>query len=144
MIGPPLRPFSAALFAWWLIFALSAAQTGGPPSENVLRTEDDSIVRQSQEQEETVLYFPDYVDGGGWSVQLVLGNVDPEAPAEVRVDVHDPDGRPVLDLFDSDLTVETYSAGSKLSMLPAPVSSSTRTGANEVRLNTIIVLRQAC
>jgi len=36
-----------------------------PPAENDLRPPDDSIARQSQEQEETVLYFPDYVDGGG-------------------------------------------------------------------------------
>ena len=38
--------------------------------------------------EEKILYFPDYVDGGGWSVQLVLSNVDPEAAAEVQVDVY--------------------------------------------------------
>ena len=36
MIHPLLRPFSASLFAWWLIFVLSPTQTGGPPAETVL------------------------------------------------------------------------------------------------------------
>ena len=92
---------------------LSPPQTGGPPSEHGRRT-DDSIAPQAQEPGETILYFPDYVDGGGWSVQLVLSNVDPEAAAEVQVDVYDPDGQPVLDLFDSDLTLEIPSLGSRV------------------------------
>ena len=114
MIDPLLRLFSAPLFAWWLIFVLSPLQTGGPPAENVLRPPDDSIARQSQEQEETVLYFPDYVEGGGWSVQLVLSNVDPDIGAEVRIEVYDPDGQPVLDLFDSELTLEIPALGSRV------------------------------
>ena len=114
MIDPLLRHFSASLFAWWLIFVLSPMQTGDPPVENVLRPPDDSSAQQSKEQEETVLYFPDYVDGGGWSVQLVLSNVDPDIGAEVRIEVYDPDGQPVLDLFDSDLTLEIPALGSRV------------------------------
>ena len=60
------------------------------------------------------LVFPDYVDGGGWSVQLVLSNVDPAAAAGVRVEVYDPEGQPVPDLFDSDLTLEIPSLGSRV------------------------------
>ena len=75
---------------------------------------DGSIAQQAQEQEEAALYFPDYVDGGGWSVQLALSNVDPDAAAEVRVEVYDPEGQPVLDLFDSDLTLEIPALGSRV------------------------------
>ena len=113
MISPLLGSFSVPFFAWWLFFVLSPPQTGGPPSEHGRRT-DDSIAPQAQEPGETILYFPDYVDGGGWSVQLVLSNVDPEAAAEVQVVVYDPDGQPVLDLFGSDLTLEIPSLGSRV------------------------------
>jgi hypothetical protein len=105
---------SVPVFSGWLLFILSPAQTSVPPSENVRQPENNSIARQEQEPGETILYFPDYVDGGGWSVQLVLSNVDPEAAAEVQVDVYDPDGQTVLDLFDSDLTLEIPSLGSRV------------------------------
>ena len=114
MISPLLRLLSVPVFSGWLLFILSPAQTSVPPSENVRQPENNSIARQEQEPGETILYFPDYVDGGGWSVQLVLSNVDPEAEAEVQVDVYDPDGQPVLDLFDSDLTLEIPSLGSRV------------------------------
>ena len=68
MISPLLGSFSVPFFAWWLFFVLSPPQTGGPPSEHGRRT-DDSIAPQAQEPGETILYFPDYADGGGWSVQ---------------------------------------------------------------------------
>ena len=65
-----------------------------PPEvvENVGLPDEEPIQHQTQEPEETVLYFPDYVDGGGWSVQLALSNVDPDAAAEVVVEVHGEDG----------------------------------------------------
>ena len=47
-------------------------------------------------------------------MQLVLSNVDPDATAEVRVEVYDPDGQPVLDLFDSELTLEIPALGSRV------------------------------
>ncbi len=124
MINPPLGSFSLPLFAWWLLFVLSPAQTGGPPSEQVRQSADDSIARK--EQEETVLHFSDYVDGGGWSVQLALSNVDPDAATEVRVEVYDPDGQAVLDLFDSDLTLEIPALGSRV--LRSSGSGDTRRG----------------
>ena len=114
MIGPLLGSFSSSFLAGWLFFVLSPTQTGGPPPENVRRPADESIARQAQEQGATILYFPDYADGGGWSVQLVLSNVDPDAAAEVRVEVYDPDAQPVLDLFDSDMTLEIPSLGSRV------------------------------
>ena len=113
MIGLLPGSISSSLLAWWLFFALAPPQGGGPPSEHVRRV-DGSIAQQVQEQEKTVLYFPDYVDGGGWSVQLALSNVDPDTAAEVRVEVYDPEGRPVLDLFDSDLTLEIPALGSRV------------------------------
>ena len=114
MISPLLlSSFSSSFFTLWLFFVLSP-QTGGPPSENVHQTGNDSIARQVQEPDKTILYFPDYVDGGGWSVQLVISNADPDAAAEVRVDVYDPDGQPVRDLFDSDLTLEIPALGSRV------------------------------
>ena len=73
-----------------------------------------AIRTQSQESQEAALIFPDYVDGGGWSVQLVFSNVDPDAAAEVRVEVYDPDGQPVRNLLDSDLTFEVPSQGSRV------------------------------
>ena len=106
--------FSGPFFVWWLFFVLSPAQMGGPPSANVHHPADDTIADQAQEPGGTILVFPDYADGGGWSVQLVISNVDPEAAAEVRVDVYDPDRQPVLDLFDSDLTLEIPALGSRV------------------------------
>ena len=47
-------------------------------------------------------------------MQLVLSNVDPAAAAEVRVEVYDPEGQPVRDLFDSDSTFEIPSLGSRV------------------------------
>ena len=41
--------------------SLSSVPAIGDPAQNPL---------------ETILYFPDYVDGSGWSVQLALSNVD--------------------------------------------------------------------
>ena len=78
------------------------------------RPADDSITRLAQAQEEAVLYFPDYVDGGGWSVQLVLSNVDSESAVAVGVEVYDPGGQPVLELFDSKLTLEIPALGSRV------------------------------
>ena len=107
------RLILGSVFYLVAVFRPVATANRRPPSEHGRRT-DDSISRQAQEPEETILYFPDYVDGGGWSVQLVLSNVDPDAAAEVRVEVYDPDGQPILDLFGSDLTLEIPSLGSRV------------------------------
>ena len=102
-------------------------ETAQPPFEN-------SIAHQTQGPAETILYFPDYVDGGGWSVQLVLSNVDPAAAAEFQVEVYDPEGQPVPDLFDSDLTFEIPALGS--GVLRSSGTGSIRRGWIQVRAGT--------
>ena len=67
-----------------------------------------------QDLRQTTLYFPDFVDGGGWSVQLALSNINPAAAAEVVVEVYDQQGQSVLDLFDSAATFEIPSQGSRV------------------------------
>ena len=60
------------------------------------------------------LYFPDYVDGDGWSVQLALGNVDPARSAPVEVEVYDQQGQPVQGLFESGTYFELPAQGSRV------------------------------
>ncbi len=96
-----------------------------------------AIRTQSEEPQETNLVFPDYVDGGGWSVQLVLTNIDPDAAAEVRVEVYDPEGQPVLDLFDSDLTLELPALGRRV--LRSTGSGAIRRGWIQVQADTATV-----
>ncbi len=91
----------------------SLQRSAGRP-ENVQPAYEDSIRSQTQEAGETILYFPDYVDGGGWSVQLALSNVDPDTGVEVVVEVYDEAGGPVPDLFDSGLTFEIPPLGSRV------------------------------
>ncbi len=70
---------------------------------------------QEQTSSSSTLYFPDYVDGGGWSVQLVLSNIGTAAEdATVVVEVFDPAGRPVRDLFDSSGTLKIPSLGNRV------------------------------
>ena len=73
-----------------------------------------AIRTPSEEPQEMNLVFHDYVDGGGWSVQLVLSNVDQASGTEVKVEVYDPEGEPVRDLFDSDSTLEIPALGSRV------------------------------
>ena len=96
-----------------------------------------AIRTQSEEPHETALVFPDYVDGGGWSVQLVLSNVDPDVAAGVRVEVYDPDGQPVLDLFDSELTLEIPALGSRV--LRSAGSAAIRRGWIQVEANAATI-----
>ena len=67
---------------------------------------------------ETVIYFPDYVDGGGWSVQLVLNNVDPSQSAPVEVEVYDQQGRTVPGLFGSENSFAIPALGSRILRSP--------------------------
>ena len=122
----------------FVLLLLPASYSEQRPAERRLETTqppfDDSIAHQTQGSAETILYFPDYVDGGGWSVQLVLSNVDPAAAAEVRAEVYDPDGQPVLDLFDSDLTFEVPALGSRV--LRSSGTGAIRRGWIQVRTGT--------
>ena len=72
------------------------------------------IRTESGGTQEASLIFPYYVDGGGWSVQLVLSNVDAAAGAETAVEVYDQEGQAVADLFDSESEVEIPSLGSRV------------------------------
>ena len=72
----------------------------------------DSI--QHQTPSGTTLYFPDYVDGGGWSMRLALSNPDTRRNAPVVVTAYDPQGREVSGLFDSGNRFEIPSLGSRV------------------------------
>ena len=137
MVSPLLSSFSTSFLALCLFFALSPALTGGSPPENLRRPSDDSIAGQAQANAATILYFPDYLDGGGWSVQLVLSNVAPDAPAGVRVKVFDPDAQPVLDLFDSENALEIPSLSSRV--LKSAGSGAIRRGWIQVETESATV-----
>ena len=95
-----------------LLPVVYAEQRAGQPSETVLYGE--SVHFQTQEQE-TTLNFPDFVDGEGWSVQLVLSNTSATTgDATVVVRVFDSEGEPVLRFFDSDSSFEIPSQGSRV------------------------------
>ena len=91
----------------WMVCLLSAVVAGTDPAAGVKRV-------QHQGTSETVLYFPDYVDGGGWAVQLVLSNIDPDEAASVEVEVFDQEGRSVSGFFDSETTLEIPPLGSRV------------------------------
>ena len=70
---------------------------------------------QAQTSSSTTLYFPDFVDGGGWSVQLVLSNTSASTgDADVVVSVYDSEGDAVRGFFGSDSSFEIPSQGSRI------------------------------
>ena len=82
---------------------------GAPSAETV------KACGQEQTSSETKLYFPDFVDGEGWSVQLVLSNTSASTgDAAVVVSVYDSEGEPVRQFFDSDSSFEIRSQGSRI------------------------------
>ena len=115
----------------WLLPASYSLQRPAEPPENVQTAYEDPIRSQTQEAGEAILYFPDYVDGGGWSVQLALSNVDPDTGAEVVVEVYDEDGEPVPNLFDSGLTFDIPALGSRV--LKSSGTGAIRRGWIQVR-----------
>ena len=62
----------------------------------------------------TTLYFPDYVDGGGWSAQLAVSNIDTTAAAAVVVTAYDQDGQTIPGFFDSEATFEIPALGNRV------------------------------
>ena len=54
---------------------------------------------QAQTSDDATFYFPDYVDGGGWAVQLVLFNPDATTAARITVAVYNQNGQRVSGLF---------------------------------------------
>ena len=127
-------PLAALL--WFLV--VSGAPTSPQSLENPPPLSDNPIPLQAEDPEgKATLYFPDYVDGGGWSVQLVLSNVDPDATAGVRIEVYDPVGQPVLDLFDSALKLEIPALGSRV--LNSAGSGTIRRGWIQVQTKAAVV-----
>ena len=118
---PPCIRWSGLLSGW---------RTFAPQHE-------DSIRSQTEEPAETILYFPDYVDGGGWSVQLALSNVDADTGAEAVVEVYDEFGGPILDLFDSGSAFEIPPLGSRV--LRSSGTGEIRRGWIQVRTGTASV-----
>ncbi len=129
-----MKKLWALLFVVLLLPASYSVQRPADRLETTPPPFEDPVAHQTQDPAETVLYFPDYVDGGGWSVQLVLSNVDPAAAAEVRAEVYDPEGQPVLDLFDSDLTFQIPALGSRV--LKSSGTGAIRRGWIQVRART--------
>ena len=62
----------------------------------------------------TTLYFPDYVDGGGWSVQLAVSNIDTASAVTVVVTAYDQEGQPIRGFFDSAATFEIPALGNRV------------------------------
>ena len=69
---------------------------------------------QAQEDPLRTLYFPDYVDGGGWSVQLAVSNIDPATAATVIVAASDQEGQPIPGFFDFDGPFELPPLGTRV------------------------------
>jgi hypothetical protein len=100
---------------------------GAPSAETVK-----ACGRQQERSSETTLYFPDYVDGEDWSVQLVLSNVNSEKDAVATVAVFDQEGDEVSGFFDTPIgrPVSIPPEGSRV--LSSPGSRSIRRGWIEV------------
>ena len=125
------------LFVLFLLPALYSVERTAERMEDVRPPDEDSIRSQTEEPAETILCFPGYVDGGGWSVQLALSNVDADTGAEVVVEVYDEDGGPILDLFDSGLIFEIPALGSRV--LRSSGTGEIRRGWIQVRASTASV-----
>ena len=94
-----------------------------------------SPLLQAQEDPLRTLYFPDYVDGGGWSVQLAVSNIDTTTAATVSVTASDQEGQPVPELFDSEADFEIPPGGTRV-FRSAGAGEAPRRGWIEVRTDT--------
>ena len=87
--------------------------------------------------EVTTLYFPDYVDGGGWSVQLAISHIAPTEDAAVLVTAYDREGQPIPGFFDSEGTFGIPSLGTQI--LRSAGLGEIRRGWIEVQTDTASV-----
>ena len=102
---------------------------GAPSAETV------KACGQEQTSAGTTLYFPDFVDGGGWSVQLVLSNTAATSNgAAVTVRVYDSEGDAIRRFFDLASTLEIPALGSRV--LSSAGSGSIRRGWIEVEADS--------
>ncbi len=125
-----MRKFWRSLVVGLMLSVPSAAQGPAQAVETAGAATDESIQLQTQTGG-TILYFPDYVDGDGWSVQLVLGNLDPNRSAPVDVEVYDSQGRRVSPFFNSGTLIDLPAQGSQV--LRSPGTGAIRRGWIEVR-----------
>ncbi len=125
--------FRGSLVTWLLLTTGYVAPTPAPPRENARPASDVVVQYQVQEPQGTVLYFPDYVEGDGWSVQLVLSNTGAAAATAV-IEVYAPDGQSVTDLFDSGSRLEIPGLGSRV--LRSSGEGAIRRGWIDVRTDT--------
>ena len=88
--------------------------------------------------EVTTPYFPDYVDGGGWSVQLALSHIAAATEdAEIIVTAYDREGQPIPGFFDSEGTFGIPSLGTQI--LRSTGLGEIRRGWIEVQTDTASV-----
>ena len=88
--------------------------------------------------EGTTLYFPDYVDGGEWSVQLALSHIAAaDEDAAVLVTAYDQGGQPIPGFFDSEGTFGIPPLGTRI--LRSAGVGEIRRGWIEVRTDTASV-----
>ena len=125
--------FSGSLVTGLLLASGSGAQSLAPPRDGARPVTDEAAQRQIRKAQGTGLYFPDYVEGGGWSVQLVLSNVGATAATAI-VEVYGKDGQSVTDLFVSGSTLEIPSLGSRV--LRSTGGGALRRGWIEVRIDS--------
>ena len=84
------------------------------------------------------LYFPDYVDGGGWSVQLALSHIAAAAEdAEIIVTAYDREGQPIPGFFDPEGTFGIPPLGTRI--LRSAGLGEIRRGWIEVQTDTASV-----
>lgn len=110
---------------------------GAPSAETVKNCGQEGTTDPKPKPSETTLYFPDYVDGDGWSVQLAISNISATEAASVTVDTYSPKGQAVLDLFDSELSFEVPPLGSRI--LKSDGAGDIRRGWIEVHADTASV-----
>ena len=88
--------------------------------------------------EVTTLYFPDYVDGGGWSVQLALSYIAAATEdAEIVVTAYDREDQPIPGFFDSEGTFGIPPLGTRI--LRSTGAGEIRRGWIEVQTDTASV-----
>ena len=88
--------------------------------------------------EGTTLYFPDYVDGGEWSVQLALSHIAAaDEDAAVLVTAYDQGGQPIPGFFDFDDPFEIPPLGTRV--FRSAGAGEVRRGWIEVRTDTASV-----
>ena len=85
----------------------------------------------------TTLYFPDYADGAGWSVQLAVSNINTTENAAILVVAYDREGQEISAFFATEDTFEIPPLGTRI--LRSAGVGEIRRGWIEVRTDTASV-----